>query len=212
VYEDDDLIQLSALQHFLFCPRQCALIYIEQLWEENLYTMEGELLHKRAHSGRAEGRPGKKTEFGMSIRSLSLGLSGKTDAVEYRDDGGIVIVEYKRGRPKKGSADEVQLCAQALCLEEMKGIRLAEGALYYGKTRRRRAVAFTTELRNLTRATAERLHAFIGEGKTPPPVWDEARCPRCSFLSVCLPRKLSRSASVARYIERMTANGSEEEE
>ncbi len=212
MYDDEDLLQLSALQHFLFCPRQCALIHIEQIWEENLYTIEGELLHKRAHSGRAEGRPGKRTEFGMPIRSLELGLSGKTDAVEYRSDGGIVIVEYKRGRPKKGNADEVQLCAQALCLEEMKDTRVSDGALYYGKTKRRKTVAFTDELRALTRGTAEKLHAFIREGKTPAPAWDTSKCPRCSFIGVCLPKRLSRSSSVERYIARMTADGEEDSE
>ncbi|MBP8986033.1 MAG: CRISPR-associated protein Cas4, partial [Syntrophobacterales bacterium] len=136
MYDEEDLLQLSALQHFLFCPRQCALIHIEQIWEENLYTIEGELLHQRSHSGKAEERPMKRTEFGMPIRSLELGLSGKTDAVEYKADGGIVPVEYKRGRPKKGREDEVQLCAQALCLEEMLGVSIPEGALFYGKVRR----------------------------------------------------------------------------
>jgi CRISPR-associated exonuclease Cas4 len=203
MYDEEDLLQLSALQHFLFCPRQCALNHIEQIWEENLYTIEGELLHQRAHSGKSEGRPMKRTEFGMPIRSLELGLSGKTDAVEYRADGGIVPVEYKRGRPKKGGADEVQLCAQALCLEEMRGVSIPEGALFYGKVRRRKVVIFSGELRTLVRETAARLHEFISAGRTPPPEYDGKKCPRCSFLSVCLPKKLSRPASVERYIERM---------
>ena len=203
MYDEEDLLQLSALQHFLFCPRQCALIHIEQIWEENLYTIEGELLHQRAHSGKSEGRPMKRTEFEMPIRSLELGLSGKTDAVEYKADGGIVPVEYKRGRPKKGREDEVQLCAQALCLEEMLGVSIPEGALFYGKVRRRKVVPFSCELRTLVRETAERLHEFIRAGRTPPPEYDEKKCPRCSLLSICLPKKLSRPASVERYIERL---------
>ncbi len=210
MYDDEDLLQLSALQHFLFCPRQCALIHVEQLWAENVYTAEGELLHKRAHSGKAEGRPEKRTEFGMPIRSLELGLSGKTDAVEYRPDGSVVVVEYKRGRPKKGSADEVQLCAQALCLEEMRGTSITEGALFYGKVKRRRQVLFTEELRTLTRTTAEQLHEFIRAGKTPPPEYEAAKCPRCSFLSLCLPKKLSRSASAEKYLARMLAGSKED--
>lgn len=203
MYSDEDLLQLSALQHFIFCQRQCALIHIEQLWEENLYTIEGELLHKRAHSAKAEGRPTKKTEFGMPIRSLELGLSGKTDAVEYHADGSVVIVEYKRGRPKKGLADEIQLCAQALCLEEMRGIKISEGALFYGKTKRRKTVAFTEELKSLTGETARRLHEFVLQGRTPLPVYDTSKCPRCSFLHVCLPKKLGRSMPVERYLSQM---------
>ena len=209
MYDDEELLPLSALQHFLFCQRQCAFIHVEQLWEENLYTTEGELLHKRAHSGKAEGRPGKRTEFGMPIRSLELGLSGMTDAVEYRADGAVVVVEYKRGRPKKGGADEVQLCAQALCLEEMRGLQVAEGALFYGKVKRRKQVAFTEELRDLTRKTAERLHEFVWQGKTPPAVYEAAKCPRCSFLGICLPKKLSGSASAERYLARMLSDEKE---
>jgi CRISPR-associated exonuclease Cas4 len=203
MYDDEDLLPVSALQHLLFCERQTALIHIEQVWSENLYTIEGELLHARAHSGKAEGRPGKRTEFGMPIRSLELGLVGKTDAVEYREDGGVLIVEYKRGRPKKGGADEVQLCAQALCLEEMIGRRIDEGCIFYGKTRRRKNVPFTDELRRLTRETALRLHGFIAAGKTPTAIYDAAKCPRCSLAAACIPRKMSRPPPTARYIERM---------
>jgi CRISPR-associated exonuclease Cas4 len=202
VYSDEDLLPLSALQHFLFCERQCALIHIEQAWAENLYTIEGELLHKRAHSGAHETRPGKRTEFGMPIRSLALGLSGKTDTVEYASDGSILVVEYKRGRPKTGFADEVQLCAQALCLEEMRGERIAEGALYYGKTRRRKSVYFDAELRELTKNTATKLHTFVQAGRTPPPLYAVSKCSRCSFLGTCMPKKFSKAPSVDQYLER----------
>ncbi len=203
MYSDEDLLPLSALQHFLFCERQCALIHIEQMWTENLYTIEGELLHARAHSGSREARPTKRTEFGMPIRSLSLGLSGKTDAVEYGADGSILVVEYKRGRPKSGNADEVQLCAQALCLEEMRGEVIKEGALYYGKTRRRKLVPFDAALRELTKVTSERLHEFVRAGQTPLPTYVSAKCSRCSLLRLCMPKKLGKSMSVDRYLSRM---------
>lgn len=202
-YSDEDLLPLSALQHFVFCERQCALIHIEQQWVENLYTAEGRVLHARSHAGSRETRPGKQTEFGMPIRSFALGLSGKTDAVEYRADGNVLVVEYKRGRPKAGDADEVQLCAQAICLEEMRGQPISEGALYYGKTRHRKTVVFEATLRDLTMATAEKLHGLVRSGRTPPPVYAAARCPRCSLLRLCMPKKLAKSGSVERYLSRM---------
>ncbi len=202
VYSDEDLLPLSALQHFLFCERQCALIHIEQVWAENVYTIEGELLHKRAHSADREKRPGKRTEFGMPIRSLELGLSGKTDAVEYAADGSILVVEYKRGRPKRGNADEVQLCAQAMCLEEMRGKPVLEGALYYGKVRRRKAVTFNAERRQLTKQTAIRLHELVISAITPHPIYDKSKCPRCSLLSYCMPKKMGNAPSVMSYLAR----------
>ena len=139
----------------------------------------------------------------MPIRSLELGLSGKTDAVEYAADGKILVVEYKRGRPKAGNADEVQLCAQAMCLEEMRGQSTSEGALYYGKTRHRKAVVFDEALRELTKATAEQLHELVRAGRTPPPVYATGKCPRCSLLRLCMPKKLAKSVSVDRYFSRM---------
>jgi CRISPR-associated exonuclease Cas4 len=178
MFSDEDLLQLSALQHFLFCERQCALIHIEQVWAENLYTIEGEILHKRAHSGSREKRPGKRTEFGMPIRSLELGLSGKTDAVEYGADGSVLVVE-------------------------MRGINIKEGALYYGKTRRRKPVPFDTVLRERTRQTVVRLHEFLQGGKTPPPVYSSATCPRCSLLTYCMPKKLAKPSSIRNYFSRM---------
>jgi CRISPR-associated exonuclease Cas4 len=203
MFTDEDLLPLSALQHFLFCERQCALIHIEQVWEDNLFTIQGQLLHKRAHSRSTEGRPGKRTEFGMPIRSLELGLSGKTDVVEYAADGSILVVEYKRGRPKQGGADEVQLCAQALCMEEMRDTRIGEGALYYGKTRRRKTVVFDIGIRERTRRTAEAVHELVRAGKTPPPVYDNGKCPRCSLKDICIPKTLGKASSVTQYFARV---------
>jgi len=203
LYDDDDLLPLSALQHLLFCERQCALIHVEQSWAENVYTAEGRVMHERAHSEKEERRSGKKKEFGMPIRSLTLGLVGKTDAVEYDESGRVLVVEYKRGRPKKGHEDEVQLCAQALCIEEMRGIKISSGALYYGKTRRRKPVIFDESLRTLTITTAKRLHALIDIGQTPKAEYVERRCDHCSLLDICMPRGAGKGKKASEYVERM---------
>jgi CRISPR-associated exonuclease Cas4 len=201
MYSEDDLIPLSALQHYAFCPRQCALIHIEQIWRENIYTLEGRILHEKVHSGKSEKRRATRTEFGMPVRSLELGLSGKTDTVEWSDDGSIRIVEMKRGRSKTKGMDEIQLCAQAICLEEMLSVAIQEGCLFYRKARRRKTVVFTPELRGKTSELAHEVHRFLGAGWTPPPRPD-AKCPRCSLYEVCLPAPLARRRNVARYIAR----------
>jgi CRISPR-associated exonuclease Cas4 len=201
MYEEDDLIPLSALQHYAFCRRQCALIHIEQIWQENIYTLEGRILHDKTHSGQKEKRRTTRKEFGMPVRSLELGLSGKTDTVEYCDDGTIRIVEMKRGRPKAKGMDEIQLCAQAMCLEEMLSVSIPEGWLFYGKARRRKIVVFTPELRTKTSELAHEVHRFLDAGRTPPPLPDD-KCPRCSLHGVCLPDSLAKRRSVSNYIAR----------
>ena len=203
MFEDEDLIMISALQHYLFCKRQCALIHIEQQWRENVYTIQGELLHQRAHSAGSEKRRKKKKEYGMPIRSLSLGLTGKTDTVEYNEEGGITVVEYKRGRPKGDNIDEVQLCAQALCLEEMTGQVISTGALFYGKQKRRKNIVFTEDLRNFTKETITQLRVFLQEGTTPPPEYSNKKCSRCSLNGICLPKKMTGKRSVGSYYNRM---------
>jgi len=139
-YTEDDLIPISALQHFVFCERQCALIHIEQAWTENRLTAEGRLLHERVHDQGGESRAGVRIERGLPLRSLRLGLVGVADVVEFHplSEGGWrpFPVEYKRGKPKRNACDEIQVCAQALCLEEMLGVRIPAGALFYGKTHR----------------------------------------------------------------------------
>lgn len=203
-YTEDDLLPLSALQHLLFCERQCALIHIEQAWAENLYTAEGRIMHERVDTGRDESRGDLRLAFGVPLRSLRLGLVGKADVVEFHRGQNTAWrpfpVEYKRGRPKKQDWDRVQLCAQALCLEEMLAVGVSEGALFYGKTRRRESVAFDGKLRRKTEDTAWRLHELIGSGLTPPPVYGSA-CKRCSFVESCLPNALSRRRSVRRYLK-----------
>ena len=202
MYFEDDLLPLSALQHLLFCERQCALIHVEQVWKENLFTAEGRILHARVHKESSVSRKTKRTEYGMPIRSLELGLVGKADAVERFKDGSMQPVEFKRGRPKEKNMDAVQLCAQAMCLEEMLGIHIPEGALFYGKTRRRTRITFTEELRSQTVEAACRLHALFSAGKTPPPVFSK-KCELCSLFDSCLPKRLSKKVRVAGYIQRM---------
>lgn len=219
MYDDDDLVPLSALQHVLFCERQCALIHVEQAWRENRFTAEGRIMHERAHGKRGESRPGVRTEFGMPIRSMSLGVTGMADVVEFRVSSNtganraLYPIEYKRGRRKTRMMDEVQLCAQALCLEEMLGIAVPEGALFYGKERRRKIVALDEPLRSLTRSAARRVHELIDGGITPAPLYTEV-CRRCSFIESCMPQLFSKRQDVGRYIARMAAGepGTEEEE
>lgn len=201
---EDGLIPLSALQHYLFCPRQCALIHVEQLWAEDGATAEGRLLHEKADSGQSETRPGLRIARGLALRSLSLGVTGQADVVEFRGGGRAgatrpVPVEYKRGKPKTHRADEVQLCAQAICLEEMFGIEVAEGALFYGVTRRRQTVAFDAELREITARVARETRAMLAAATTPLPVLTKG-CRRCSLETLCQPKRLQNPPSVARWL------------
>ena len=204
MYSEDDLLPLSALQHLLFCERQCALIHIEQLWAENRFTAEGRIMHERVDEQGSRSRGVEmRVEYAMPLRSLRLGLSGKADAMEFHHnaDGSWTPfpVEYKRGRPKPEPWDEVQLCAQAICLEEMKNISIARGALFYGETRHRRDVEFDAPLRLRTEETARRLHELFASGKTPPAIYGKRKCQNCSMLEQCAPR-LSTQGSAAAYI------------
>ena len=196
-----DPVPLSALQHWLYCPRQYALIHIEQLWAENQFTAEGRVLHERADAGQAETRPGLKVLRGVDLFAHHLGLTGKADVVELRG-GRPFPVEYKRGRPKRHRADEVQLCAQALCLEEMFHCDVPEGALFYGKTRRRKAVTFDADLRRLTLDTADQVRTCRDAGQLPHASYDPARCDACSLLEQCRPRVLARKRPVADWLRR----------
>ncbi|SMP63700.1 CRISPR-associated exonuclease, Cas4 family [Desulfonatronum zhilinae] len=205
MYLEADLLPLSALQHLIFCPRQCALIHIEQVWTENRFTAEGRIMHERVDSGQRQTRDTARIETGVPLRSLNLGLSGRADVVEYHFKGNDWVpfpVEYKRGRPKKDNCDEVQLCAQALCLEEMLGRHVPGGALFYGQNRRRKDVAFDAALRRETMDTAARLHELIRSGTTPPARY-EKKCDSCSLLELCLPRVAGSAKSARRYLSRM---------
>ena len=207
-------LPISALQHLVYCERQAVLIHAERQWAENRLTAEGNVLHAKAHSEASETRGGVRIARGLDLRSDALGLVGKADVVEFTPpeafagpvadtvraaaagtgpalDGWLVTpVEYKRGRPKTspewGDCDRVQLCAQALCLEEMLGVDVPEGRLFYGKTRRRADVPIDAALRETTRRAADRLRELLDRGETPPAV-DDARCPNCSLVKLCLP-------------------------
>lgn len=201
---EDGLIPLSALQHYLFCPRQCALIHVEQLWAEDVATAEGRLLHEKADSGRGETRPGVRIARAVALRSVTLGVAGKADVVEFHGQAGAqgvrpFPVEYKRGKPKAHRADEVQLCAQAICLEEAFGVAVPEGALFYGETRRRQTVTFDATLRALTLQTAVAARAMILAQLTPPPA-HMASCRRCSLEELCQPARLEHPPSIARWL------------
>jgi len=199
---EDDLVPISALQHYLFCPRQCALIHVERIWAEDGATAEGRLLHERVDEGKPDRRKGVRVVRGLALRSRALGVTGKADAVEFHRIAEIerpYPVEYKRGRPKSHRADDVQLCAQAICLEEMLNVTVPEGALFYGRTRRRYVVAFDDDLRTLTATVAQNVRSMLIADRTPPPVLMSA-CKRCSLVDLCQPIRLQRPPAVARWL------------
>ena len=214
VYREDELIPLSALQHVAFCERQCALIHIEQVWAENRWTAEGRVLHERVHDAGAESRGEVRAVRGLRLRSLRLGLAGVADVVEFHADAeGVQVpglrgrwipypVEFKRGRPKPDDGDDVQLCAQVICLEEMLNVEIAEGALFYGQPRKRQIVAFDAELRARTEALALRAHELIESGLTPPAVYTK-KCDACSLYDLCRPKTAGAGKSARRYIGQM---------
>lgn len=208
-YTEEDLVPLSALQHMVFCPRQCALIHVEQTWVESAHTAEGRLMHERVHGQETESRGDVRIERGVPLRSLQLGLIGKSDVIEFhRVENSKWIpfpVEYKRGKPKVDDCDKVQLCAQAICLEEMLDVRIPRGAIFYGRTRRRLDVEFDEGLRRETEEAAKRTHALIDSGITPKPVYAK-RCERCSLIAECLPKTIQKKRSVRNYLTRVIGN------
>lgn len=203
---EEDFLQLSGLQHFAFCRRQWALIHIEHQWAENLRTVEGDLFHSRAHNEKLrELRGDVLTLRGLPVFSRELGLSGKCDVTEFRSDpDGVPLrneeglwrpypVEYKRGAPKDHNADELQLCAQAMCLEEMLCCSISDGALYYGETRHRTPVTFTAELRLTVTELSAEMHQLYKRGHTPK-VRPSKICNACSLKELCLPGMLKKPA------------------
>jgi CRISPR-associated exonuclease Cas4 len=208
MYSQDDLLMISALQHLLFCPRQCALIHLEQIWTENRLTAEGRLMHEHVHEAGSDSRGTVRIEYDMPLRSLRLGLSGKADVVEMRRQADRTWqpfpVEYKHGKPKKDNSDAVQLCAQALCLEEMLGCHVPAGALYYGVKKRRTELVFDQRLRQITEEAAAQLHTLLSGTITPAPEYSK-RCESCSLIDICLPQTVGRRGRVHKYLERMTA-------
>jgi len=202
MYAEADYVMLSSLQHYLYCPRQCALIHIEQIWAENLYTAEGRILHERADSREKGAKGCTRIVRTLPIRSARVGLSGQADVVEFHDDGRVFPIEYKRGRPKANRCDEVQLCAQALCLEEMLGVTITEGALFYGQKKRRHTVFFDDQLRRLTEETVFQVHELFRTGMTPKAEYSK-KCDQCSLMSACLPKSCTTARSVRKYLAGM---------
>lgn len=225
-WSDEDLLPISALNHLLFCERRAALIHIEQIFVENRYTLEGTAGHRKAHAEPSRGELGAtgKLVRHMWLRSEQLGLVGIADVVEFRpavcrdavpsayslksiafppaSSGVAYPIEYKRGRKRRWDNDDVQLCAQAMCLEEMLGVAVPAGAIFHIKSRRRREVDFDAALRAKTEQAAQRLHELVASGVTPPPVY-KPRCNGCSLLQVCMPLILQEPATLRRYQSRI---------
>ncbi len=218
MYSADDLLMLSGIQHIAFCPRQWALIHIEQRWAENRLTVEGHHLHEKVDDPFVtDSRKNVVTCRSLAIVSFELGLYGKADVVEfYANDSSVnaieiygkqgywrpIPVEYKRGKPKSDPIDEAQLCAQAMCLEEMYNVNISEGFLYYGETRHRHRVVFSHDLRTIVKGLSSEMHAFFDKRLTPLPDF-RPRCKSCSLVNECLPRPFSRRNSVSNYLKQL---------
>jgi CRISPR-associated exonuclease Cas4 len=187
--DDEAEVLISALEHYSYCPRQCALIHVEQTYDENLYTMRGKLLHERVDSGEDTPNRGVETQRGIPLWSEHYGLRGKADAIEWHA-GVPYPIEYKVGR-RHGTHTDVQLCAQALCLEEMLGVAVPLGAVYYGATRRRHEVLFDAALREHTIALITAVRSMLKTQRLPAAP-NDTRCPNCSLIHACLPDVVGR--------------------
>lgn len=183
--EQPDHVMVSALEHYSYCPRQCALIHLEHVWDENVYTMRGRDVHERVDEATSRAEAGMRVERALPVWSKRLNLTGRADVVEFH--GSVPYpVEYKSGRHRKGRHEALQLCAQAMCLEEMLGVKVEKGALYWHGSRERQEVVFTGELRRQAEVAAAGVHAMLAEKRLPPPVNDE-RCRDCSLREACMP-------------------------
>ncbi|MCX5807412.1 MAG: CRISPR-associated protein Cas4 [Proteobacteria bacterium] len=223
-FSQDDLIPVSSVADLVYCERRAALHFLEGTWEENQFTAEGHILHEKTHEADYEMRKDIRIVRGLRLRSLKLGLSGVADVVEFRRlntslpkdksnsdmPPGVALsgingfwepfpVEYKRGKLKHEKSYEIQLCAQALCIEEMLHVRVIGGAIFYGKSMRRHDVIFTEGLRQETEAAAKRMHNLIDSGQTPKPVYGK-KCDSCSLVDECLPKTIAKHKSVRRYL------------
>ncbi|MBN1828677.1 MAG: CRISPR-associated protein Cas4 [Deltaproteobacteria bacterium] len=226
-FSEDDLLPISSLADLVFCERRAALHFLEGVWQENQFTAEGHILHEKTHEANTESRGNVRIVRGLRLRSLRLGLSGVADVVEFhrldftslsdlpkdKIPQGVALagttglwkpfpVEYKRGKLKHEKSYEIQLCGQALCLEEMMNVQTPVGAIFYGKSMRRHDVTFSAELRQETEMAARRMHDLIVSGRTPPPVY-EKRCESCSLIADCLPKTIQKRCSVKNYLTRI---------
>jgi CRISPR-associated exonuclease Cas4 len=196
VFTEDEFIQIGALQHYVFCPRQCALIHIEDAWQENVFTVRGDILHEKVDSDTYEARGTLKTVRGLRIHSFRLGIVGRADVVEFRrsregtSGEGVLPVEFKSGHPKGDISDKVQLCAQVLCLEEMLDTRITRGAFFYGRIRRRVLIDVDNSLRSQTESIITSVHELVSK-KTVPPARYMEKCRHCSLESICMPKAMN---------------------
>lgn len=207
MFDDDELKQISALQHLMFCKRQCYLAYIELIWVENKHTTEGHVFHERVHGNESGFKNDVYIVRGISLVSKKFGITGQADAVEFHqaNEGHILPnkngfwrpypIEYKKGKPKTDSCDEVQLCAQALCLEEKYNIQIVEGALFYGEINRRSVVVFNESLRNKTINLIQELHELYKLEMRPKPIYSK-KCEQCSLKDECLPETFEKKSAL----------------
>lgn len=200
---EDDYLPISAIQHYAYCPRQCAMIHIEQVWSENFWTAEGRLLHDRVDHGEAEQRGNLRSERGVAVISHRLHISGKLDLLEIKGKNPACYfpVEYKRGKPKVAVWDKAQLCAQAMCLEEMRSIQIQEAAIWYWQVRRREIITIDEALRNITKDIIREAQTMIKTGITPRAIFDK-RCNACSLIDLCSPEAMQNDHSKT-YINNM---------
>lgn len=189
MFQDDDLVMISAIEHYSYCPRQCALIHVEQVYDENVFTLRGSRAHERADTVNWEMDGTTRIERALPLWSYQLGLIGRADTVEFREDGSIFPVEYKHGPRREHVHDDLQLCAQAVCLEEIFNLPVLNGAIYHHSSHRRREVEFTSDLRALLAETVVKIREMRITGVMPAPV-NDARCPNCSLVDSCVPAAL----------------------
>jgi CRISPR-associated exonuclease Cas4 len=187
--DDDAIVMISALQHYIFCPRQFALIHLEQVWDENIYTLRGQRVHEKVNVPDSDRVEDVRIERALPLWSQSLGLRGVADVVEFTVDGTPYPIEYKAGRKKSRLADSVQLCAQALCLEEMLNRSVPMGAIYQAASRQRREVPIDQQLRDKTQQAILAVRQILQSRQLPPAVYD-ARCADCSLIDACMPQAL----------------------
>ena len=193
MYTEDDFIMISALQHYVYCPRQCGLIHVDDVWSENLFTTRGNILHEKVDTDTYEMRGTKRTVRGLRIHSFYFGITGRCDVVEFRnsDDGEEVMpVEFKSGEPKDDISDKVQLCAQVFCLEEMLSTKIKKGAFFYGKIRRRDIVEIDDGLRSQTESIITSVREIISSKKVPTAEYT-SKCRNCSLLDICQPKAMN---------------------
>jgi CRISPR-associated exonuclease Cas4 len=202
MYTEEDFIMISALQHYVYCPRQCGLIHVDDAWQENLFTTRGNILHEKVDTDTYETRGNVKTVRGLRIHSYKYGIVGRCDVVEFnetKNGKNILPVEFKAGKPKEDLSDKVQLCAQVLCLEEMLNLSITKGAFFYGKIRRRDNVEMDEELRTQTENIINSVREIVSSKKIPLAVY-ESKCRNCSLQSVCQPKAMN-SRKLENYIK-----------